>query len=62
MELFALKNKYAMDNPVHKIDFIKYSPDSLATVNNNNSSTCQEKMLTYVYKIHTYHYNLKFSK
>ena len=36
MELFSLKNKYAMDNPFHKIDFIKYSPGSLATINKNN--------------------------
>ena len=26
-----------MDKPIHKIDFIKYSPSSLATLNNNNS-------------------------
>ena len=26
-----------MDKPIHKIDFIKYSPSSLATINNNNS-------------------------
>ena len=25
-----------MDKPIHKIDFIKYSPSSLATINNNN--------------------------
>ena len=36
MDLFSLKNKYAMDNPTHKIEFIKYSPNSLATVNNNS--------------------------
>ena len=36
MELFSLKNKYAMDEPIQKIDFIKYSPSSLATINNNN--------------------------
>ena len=24
--------------PIHKIDFIKYSPSSLATINNNNSN------------------------
>ena len=39
MELFSLKNKYAMDKPIHKIDFIKYSPNGLATVNNNNSNS-----------------------
>ena len=38
MEIFSLKNKYAMDKPIHKIDFIKYSPSSLATINNNNSN------------------------
>ena len=27
-----------MDKPIHKIDFIKYSPNSLATINNNNSN------------------------
>ena len=38
MELFSLKNKYAMDKPIHKSDFFKYSPSSLATINNNNSN------------------------
>ena len=27
-----------MDKPIHKIDFIKYSPSSLATFNNSNSN------------------------
>ena len=27
-----------MDKPIHKIDFIKYSPSSLATINNKNSN------------------------
>ena len=27
-----------MDKPIHKSDFIKYSPSSLATINNNNSN------------------------
>ena len=27
-----------MDEPIHKIDFIEYSPSSLATINNNNSN------------------------
>ena len=27
-----------MDKPIHKIDFIKYSPSSLATINKNNSN------------------------
>ena len=38
MELFSLKNKDAMDKPIHKIDFIKHSPSSLATINNSNSN------------------------
>ena len=38
MEIFSLKIKYAMDKPIHKSDFIKYSPSSLATINNNNSN------------------------
>ena len=38
MEIFSLKNKYAMNKPIHKIDLIKYSPSSLATINNNNSN------------------------
>ena len=38
MELFSLKNKYAMGKPIHKIDFNKYSPSSLATINNINSN------------------------
>ena len=47
-----------MDKPIHKIDFIKYSPSSLATINNNNSnipSSSQEKMHIFVYKTHIYH-------
>ena len=27
-----------MDIPIHKIDFIEYSPSTLATINNNNSN------------------------
>ena len=38
MDMFSLKNKYVLDRPIHKMDFIKYSPSSLATVNNNNSN------------------------
>ena len=38
MELFSLKNKYDIDKPIRKIDFIKYSPSSLATINNSNSN------------------------
>ena len=36
--MFSLKNKYTLEKPIHKIDFIKYSPSSLATVNNANSN------------------------
>ena len=38
MELFSLKNEHALDKPIHKIDFSKFSPNSLATINNNNSN------------------------
>ena len=37
--MFSLKNKYTLEKPIHKIDFIKYSPSSLATINNTNSNT-----------------------
>ena len=37
MSMFSLKNKYTLEKPIHKIDFIKYSPSSLATINNANS-------------------------
>ena len=33
-----MKNKYALDKPIQKIDFIQYSPKSLATTKNNNSN------------------------
>ena len=36
--MFSLKNKYTLEKPIHKIDFLKYSPSSLATVNNTNSN------------------------
>ena len=36
--MFSLKNKKTLEKPIHKIDFIKYSPSSLATVNNANSN------------------------
>ena len=36
--MFSLKSKYILEKPIHKIDFIKYSPSSLATVNNANSN------------------------
>ena len=38
-DMFSLKNKYTLEKPIHKIDFIKYSPKSLATINNTNSNT-----------------------
>ena len=36
--MFSLKNKYIFEKPIYKIDFIKYSPSSLATINNANSN------------------------
>ena len=36
--MFSLKSKYTLEKPIHRIDFIKYSPSSLATVNNANSN------------------------
>ena len=35
-DMFSLKSKYTLEKPIHKIEFIKYSPSSLATVNNAN--------------------------
>ena len=37
-DMFSLKNKYTLEKPIHKINFIKYNPSSLATINNTNSS------------------------
>ena len=37
--MFSLKNKYTLEKHIHKIDFIKYSPNSLATINTTNSNT-----------------------
>ena len=36
--MFSLKSKYTLEKTVHKIDFIKFCPSSLATVNNANSN------------------------
>ena len=36
--MFSLKKKYTLEKPIHKIDFIKFNPSSLATVNNANSN------------------------
>ena len=36
--MFSLKSKYTLEKPIHKIVFIKSSPSSLATINNNNSN------------------------
>ena len=36
--MFSIKSKYFLEKPIHKIDFIKYSPSSLATVSNANSN------------------------
>ena len=38
MELFSLKIKHALDKPVHNFDFIKYIPNSLATIKNKSSN------------------------
>ena len=55
--MFSLKSKYLLEKPIHKYDFIKYSPSSLATINQIKiiqvfHSAYQEKMHTYVYKTH----------
>ena len=36
--MYPSKSKYILEKPIHKIDFIKYSPSSLAKVNNANSN------------------------
>ena len=36
--MFSIKSKYILEKPIHKIDFIKYCPSSLATVSNANSN------------------------
>ena len=36
--MFSLKSKYTLEKPIQKNDFIKYSPSSLATINNANSN------------------------
>ena len=38
MELNSLKIKYALDVPIHAIDFIRHSPSSLPSINNFNSN------------------------
>ena len=38
MDLFSLKNEYDLSRPIHKMDFIRYSPGSLATANDNNTN------------------------
>ena len=54
--MFSLKNKYTLEKPIHKIDFIKYSPSSSATINNANSNVSislpSEDAYIY-YKTHT---------
>ena len=32
--MFSLKNKYTLEKPIHKIDFINNSPSSLPIINN----------------------------
>ena len=36
--MFSSENKYILEKPIRKGDFIKFSPSSLATVNNANSN------------------------
>ena len=36
--MFSSKNKYILEKPIRKGDFIKFSPSSLAPVNNANSN------------------------
>ena len=36
--MFSLKSKFTLEKPIHKIDFIKYSPSSLVAIKNNNSN------------------------
>ena len=36
--MFSLKSEYNLEKPIHKIDFMKYSPSSLATIKNTNSN------------------------
>ena len=38
MELFSSKNKYALENPIHEIDSVKYSCSSLTISKNNKSN------------------------
>ena len=38
MDLFSFKIKYAIDKSIHKINFINYSPNCLATISKNNSN------------------------
>ena len=52
-DIFSLINKYDLDKPIHKVDFIRFLPNSLATVNDNNSiiqSVSQETTHKDVYK------------
>ena len=55
--MFSLKNKYTLEKPIHKIDFIKYSSSSQVVWRQLTIQTrilqlvSQEKMHTYVYKI-----------
>ena len=37
MDLFSLKNKFALEIPFHKSDSFEYSPSNLATINYINS-------------------------
>ena len=50
--MFSFKNKYTLEKPIHKIDFIKY-PSSLATVNNKLQYFSQftKRRCIHVYRI-----------
>ena len=63
--MFSWKNKYAVDKPFQRNDFIEYSPNCLATFNNNNSNifmSPQEKMLMFGCRNLILVLNLKFLK
>ena len=54
MELLSSQNLLVSENPTHTIDFDRYSPSSLATVNKKTQifqSVAQEKMPVFVWRI-----------
>ena len=57
MSDFNLKNTKTLSRELYKSDFYRYIPNSLATVNNNNSNITiifLEKIVIYHYKIATF--------